>query len=136
MKLEVFPELDAFITTAFARPEEPRKIWRTSLRTTLTGGHVPFDCTPGQFIALERRCYNELLRRITIIPPRKHRGAGKAQVMLACHLAEECNLPETVANRIIISCYDFQETEAPCKNPPLTDPTAFRVTKMRLVPAM
>ena len=135
MELHLLPELDAYIRTQFARPDEPRKIWRTPLRTVLTGGHVPFDCTPGQFIALERKCYNELLRRTSIIPPRKHRGAGKCQVMLACHLAEECNIPEAVANRIIISCYEFQEKEAPHKNPPISDPGSFRVTKMRLVPA-
>ena len=136
MKLEVFPELDSFIKTVFAQPEHPKKIWRTSLANSLTGGHIPFDCSPGQFVKLERLCYVEIQRRISIIPPRKHRGAGKAQVMLACHLSEVCSIPETVANRIICHCYEYQEREAPCKNPPLQDSTAFRVTKMRMSPAV
>lgn len=135
MKLEIFPELDAWIKTQFAQPEIARWIWRQPLSVFMNEEHVPFDCTPGQFRTLQRKAYCEILRRTSIIPPRKHRGAGKAQVMLACHMAESCLISEAAANRIICSCYEFQELEAPCKNPPIMDSTSFRVTKLRMTPA-
>ena len=135
MKLSLLQDHENFIKTQFAQPEIARQIWRKPLKYFLNENHVPFDCSPGEFIELQRKCYLELLRRLTIIPPRNHRAAGKAQVMLTCHLAEACHIPEAVAHRIIRNCYEWQGVDTLTKNPPIVDSTSFRVTKMRRMPS-
>lgn len=135
MKLTLSDAHDNYLKRHYAQPEVARHIWRQSLTYSLTENHVPFDCTPQQFIQLQRKAYCELLRRIAMIPSKGSRGAGKAQVMLTCHLAKVCCIPEQVAHRIVCSCYEHQFQDVPTKNPPIQDPTSFRVVKMRMTPA-
>lgn len=54
----------------------------------------------------------------------------KAQVMLTCHLANACHIPEAVAYRVIRNYYEWQGVDTLTKNPPIVDSTSFRVTKM------
>ena len=44
------------------------------------------------------------LSGLGVLPEMNHRLAEKVQVMLTCHLAQACHIPEAVAHRIFPSC--------------------------------
>ena len=75
------------------------------------------------------------LSGLGVLPEMNHRLAEKVQVMLTCHLAQACHIPEAVAHRIIRNCYEWQGVDTLTKNPPIVDSTSFRVTKMRMMPS-
>lgn len=130
MNLHITDDLHRYFTRTHSKPEVARQIWTRPLIEYSSGAHVPMDGTVGDFKHLEYRLFLELCRRIALIPPRGTRGAGKAFVHLACNLAATVHIPDQYAMRVLAFAYYSLD-----KNPPIMDPTSFRVVKNRITPA-
>ena len=122
---------ERYIDRQYHTPQNGIRIWLNPL-DQFVEGHVSYDCTFGEFEKEQRTLLMELIRRVTMIPPRGNRAAGLAMVNLCCHLARACRISDAAAFRIVTSCYEWQSQDGPAIKPPISNLNAFRVTKSRL----
>lgn len=120
-----------YIERTFYFPRNGYRVWTESL-DQYVNGHLNFDCTFGEFERQERELLIQVMRRISMIPPRGNRSAGFAMVMLCCHLAHVCRISDAAAFRIVSACYEYQSQGGPTLKPPVSNLNSFRVTKQRL----
>lgn len=135
MKLILLDAHERYIDRQYHFPQNGIRIWLNPL-DKFVDGHVNYDCNFGEFEVNQRTLLCELLRRISMIPPRGNRAAGLAMVNLCCHLATVCHISDAAAFRIVSSCYEWQSQGGCSIKPPISNLNAFRVTKNRLIELM
>jgi|GEM_PF-2486799 hypothetical protein len=132
MKMMLLDGHERYIDRTYHFPRNGIRIWMDPL-DQFVDGHVDYDVAFGEFEAKQRKLLIELIRRVSMIPPRGNRSAGLAMVNLCCHLAWACRISDAAAFRIVCDVYEWQSQGGIKRKPPVSSLNSFRVLKNRLM---